>query len=888
MKRLARIAWAVGLTSLGLGFSAESAQSSSCKTWQSFVEKLPETGGRGGQWWHHGDFPQKFQYGCMELIDSNSVDTAYIFQKGLQYKNYKNWDQLVQQGKAIVVTWLTPTNGSIPYLKSIPRDRAFLRKDGMTCFSTVCLKSEAMSHEQLGKILTYRKQAQDLPDGVYFYGKSPDPSAFGTEYLIFRKTGKVAVGATYKTNTDGGGCLLGVIEKNSVSFKVSAYQEPGRNTQVSYGRIEKSLDINLNSYYKIPSAQITASVENVPQYCSSLMAEAPAELIENSLATQGVIDTEQSLGSVPSPLAPISPKGSIASARPPSAQEIAQITQQSRNSQGIAKLSHSQINDRQKLRSKSSKYLAPFAGGWLTADNQYIFIYPSNRKERQACIIIEKDGTQDLQIGVANGNATGTDMNIGAVRLFNTKQPAFALRRPGSAQLIAAYPFPGSANLTANHLSAMEGNGCITSFPSTAIATMPTKSVFQASKTFNSVKAFGLAQFLQGDQTLAKVPLDLEAAKQGQYVLPKLPELDLLTEKITDVPEKAGVWLGSRQDITLKDYLILKLKVHQQGLLLGRTVQALGTAEKYLERFPKNNQNRQLLVNNISAQFWKAVEQNSGAKLGWGERLIYVIQESGVAVGGFVKGISSTGFAAFTAWRDLDEWVELLPNGADKKQLSELSTMINTQEYLSSVDSSISAILEASQSGDLDEANQELANLAEGTVKWVDTIPEIKDQSKAISRGKVFLEIRSSALQLKDAMDLLNDPSMKDALDGFDRTYLTAISIDSSVEMVSSIISALAPEKSGTSRLVNKAKAFRIILIDGIKFTYQDDIRRQYQALQGKYKTNQEKIDGLSTAFDLSGEEIGKYLLMNRSDILRQSRNGNVEVGTKEIVYPRN
>jgi hypothetical protein len=739
------------------------------------------------------------------------------------------------------------------------------------------------------KTVRLQKTLQNSPDGTYFYGKSPDPEASGTEYLVFRKTGKIAVGTTYTTNTDGGGCFFGVIEQNSISLKVAAHIQPGLPPQVSYDRINRIIGIDVNLYYKIPSEQIPEYSKNAPQFCTDLMAKAPAGLIGNLPTNQGSTNvTKEPDPMVRSPRTPVSSKDSIASAHSPSPQEIARLTQQNRNSPKSANLTQSQLKDRQKLRNQTSKYLAPFAGGWLTADNQQIFVYPSSRKERQACIIVEKDGAQDLHIGVASGNATGTDINIGDIRLFNTKQATLALRRPGIDQLIAVNTFPGSAKLTTDHRSAMEDNGCITSFPSTSIATDLTKLAFQTSKTFSSIKAFGLDQFVQGDQALAKVPIDLAQAKQGRYALLTLPKLDLLTEKLTDVPEKTGAFLGPRKDITLEDYLILKLKVHQQGLLLGRTVQALDRAEKYFEKFPKDDQNRQLLVSNISAQFWLAINQDSGSKWGLGDRLVYAIEEGRVSTVDFIKGSANTGFAAFTAWPDLGEWVNLLPGGFNQKSLLLSGTLVNAQKYVSSVNSYLSVILESSKSGDLDKANRELANVAEATLKWVDEIPEIKGQSKAIGRGKVLLEIRSSSLKLKEATDLLNAPSTKEVLDGFDRIYLTAASIDSAVELVSTVILALAPEKSGASALVNKAKAFKIILLDAMKLTYQDDIRRQYQSLQGQYKVNQRKIDGLSTAFEFSGEELGKYLLKNRTDVLRQTRSGIVEVSTKEIVYPRN
>jgi hypothetical protein len=734
---------------------------------------------------------------------------------------------------------------------------------------------------------------QQLPDGTYLYAEDPQGFHRGTNAFKFRKKGNLISGE-YFTSMEPNDCFVARVSGQSIEGGMWLDLTPtGRETPHLPSFSNRTIDFR--NYYKVTSRDLeSVSSDSFRAYLSSerVTCEGHFKDLERGFleasapAAANLPQNSKDKALKPSPR--VTSNSTIASARPPGAQEVSQLIQQSRNLKSIAKLSQSQLSDRQTLRKQSNKYLAPFAGGWLTADNQRLFVYPSTRRERQACIIVEKDGTQDLQIGIASGNATGMDINIGDLRLFNTKQETLALRRPGSDQLIAVYPSADSANLTADHRSAMEGNSCITSFPSTSIATAPTKPAFQSSKTFNSIKTFGLEQFVRGDQELAKVPPDLEKAKQGQYALPKLPELDLLTEKLTDVPEKSGAFLGSRKDITLKDYLTLKLKVHQQGLLLGRTAQALGTAEKYLDQFPKDGQNRLPLVNNISAQFWQAVDQDSGSKWGLGDRLVYAIEEGRVSTGDFIKGTASTGFAAFTAWRSLGEWIDLLPNGS-KKRLQGLDTMVDAQEYLSSVDSYLSGILEASKSGDLDKANRELANLATATVKWVDALPENKGQSKKVlGRGKLLLEIRSNALKLKDATDLLKAPSTKEALDGFDRVYLTAASIDSAVELVSTVISALAPEKSGTSTLFGKAKAFKIIVIDSIKFTYQDDIRRQYQALQGQDKVNQKKINGLSAAFDFSGEEIGKYLLKNRTDVLRQNQNGVVEVSTKETVYPRN
>lgn len=158
--------------------SASNTNTQNCITWDSYSSKLPPEGGRGGQWKAFKRLPPSFQNGCVLLEDNNSLDIAYILTVGLSPDPYKirplnsfqnvpafnsklekELDKLVNQGKALKVTWLTPTNGAIPYLRSIPHDRAFLREDGMTCFSTVCMVSGALSHRELSDILTISGQS---------------------------------------------------------------------------------------------------------------------------------------------------------------------------------------------------------------------------------------------------------------------------------------------------------------------------------------------------------------------------------------------------------------------------------------------------------------------------------------------------------------------------------------------------------------------------------------------------------------------------------------------------------------------------------------------------------------------------------------------------------
>ena len=174
-----------------------------CVRWSSFTQGLTRTsGGRGGIWVAFNELPDGFKQGCVFFEDNNSLDVAYVLKDGIEpsakltnglfYDYYggvpsfgfgyrggvsnfraeqsrQSLEDLMRRGQALMITWLTPTNGSIPYLNSIPRGRAFVRNDGMVCFSTVCMSSSAVSNQELARIL---KDGQNVNTA----GRSPSPS----------------------------------------------------------------------------------------------------------------------------------------------------------------------------------------------------------------------------------------------------------------------------------------------------------------------------------------------------------------------------------------------------------------------------------------------------------------------------------------------------------------------------------------------------------------------------------------------------------------------------------------------------------------------------------------------------------------------------------------
>ncbi|MCU0547423.1 MAG: PPC domain-containing protein [Oscillatoriaceae cyanobacterium Prado104] len=177
----------LGSASVPVLAQERSQQLTRCVRWPAFTRGLTTTsGGRGGIWLAFNELPDGFKQGCVFFEDNNSVDVAYVLKDGIEPKakltnglfydyrggvpsfgfgyrggvsnfraeqSWQSLEDLMRRGQALRITWLTPTNGSIPYLNSIPRGRAFVRDDGMVCFSTVCMSSRAVSNQELARIL---------------------------------------------------------------------------------------------------------------------------------------------------------------------------------------------------------------------------------------------------------------------------------------------------------------------------------------------------------------------------------------------------------------------------------------------------------------------------------------------------------------------------------------------------------------------------------------------------------------------------------------------------------------------------------------------------------------------------------------------------------------
>ena len=301
---------------------------------------------------------------------------------------------------------------------------------------------------------------ESLPDGNYIYG---DESK--REYLSFRKIGYILVGMKSVSNTDNVSCFIGNIDGGNIlaDVKAGGYEPMGRvNGKFISKYITNNNPIDFGQYTRQNSYRFGSGYDNNP----TARRDADIQSCTDEIAREFGIVLPTSQGSKsPSPsntIAPIKPNAPVS--KNPTQQDLITLVQGSWRQQVIS-LTDAQKRDRQRLLDKASPFQKPFTGGWSTADGQRYFVYPSTRsdKKRQSCIIIEKNGSQSLQIGVAVGGNAGTDMNVGSERMFKTdRNDVLALRTIESDRLISLHPIAGEASLTNGNLEEMQQNGCMT------------------------------------------------------------------------------------------------------------------------------------------------------------------------------------------------------------------------------------------------------------------------------------------------------------------------------------------------------------------------------------------------------------------------------------------
>lgn len=310
-------------------WTGQPQQLARCVRWPAFSQNLTRTsGGRGGIWIAFNELPEGFKQGCIFFEDNNSLDIAYVLKDGIEpsavltngqfYEYYggvpafgsgvrgtespergmrsrEELEKLRQQGQALLITWLTPTNGSIPYLNSIPKNRAFVRNDEMVCFSTVCMGSRAVSNEELARILEEGRKfntaksllfssqwgvseqlseqtIQSLPDGVYLYGETSYPNRVGTRYIVFYKSGNVLIGSSYKRNTDDSYCFRGTVNLNLLTNATFAYESVPDRSRPLTNSFSTGQSLDLSQFYRVNGVDNQVTAERSISRCNQIFS----------------------------------------------------------------------------------------------------------------------------------------------------------------------------------------------------------------------------------------------------------------------------------------------------------------------------------------------------------------------------------------------------------------------------------------------------------------------------------------------------------------------------------------------------------------------------------------------------------------------------------------
>lgn len=739
--------------------TGRSQQLTRCVKWSTFTQGLTTTsGGRGGIWLAFNELPDGFKQGCIFFLNNNAIDVAYVLKDGIEpsttlsnghFYNYyggvpafgydgavsslrgeqsqQSLEDLMRRGQALMITWLTPTNGSIPYLNSIPRGRAFVRDDGMVCFSTVCMKSSAVSNQELARIL---EAGQNLNTA----GRSPSPSQQTQTGRSQELTRCVSFG--------GNGWAPIYTDKTlSQSFFSMTYED-------------------------------TAFVEK---------QEGNLLFISQYERVNFIVD--QSRGRNQSPPGTSNPRR-----------------------------------------------------GWVATRGLENLSEPSCRRLYEL--------------------ATVPQPQISAGRSPSPSQQTTTGRSPASNQQTA------------------------------------TRTVQPVRQTFSSVKSLGMAQFLWESTELKSAQETLQKAARGEYnTITNGQKIDFFEEGITEIRPVDCRSFGfscESKEITYADYLNLKLKVYLQIGVFKNGMKVYDEIPKYQNRLFQDRQYGGLNVGqNLTSEWdkrWNNVKEqqrlkDEQANLPITERLGVVMEQTIKDTANFSVELFKTSAKVAATLAQIKDLAETITSLTSINQYN-LNRIAGGPKYTIAVKKILEDSGKALQSFDTDKINELTLKAAQETIELINA------QDRKVAGSANVIKIYFAAKDIIDKNKLLRQPQATNALDEFDRFYIAAAMYSKAVDVIIGGLSIPFSEAKVVDTLLKKADAVNTVLFEALEFTYKDSVRRQYVRLQYAYNRNQIQVAGLSSFIDYAAEEVGKYLLNARPDIVTRRPDGTIAVSVDGVVYP--
>jgi len=557
--------------------------------------------------------------------------------------------------------------------------------------------------------------------------------------------------------------------------------------------------------------------------------------------------------------------------------------------------------------SKVEPSLAPFLGEWyMGQDTSYasvLWIYPSRTRGR-VCIIhgYYPDGEDSSTLSLATGfvekdkiHITGEDLGRSLLVKQGNDLALLGIYDRGGDVFKYSFPRPLEPPTTSSLNNAPEASKIIQQFNATGCtASLPANSQIAIEQSpsplqvYKDTRELGMAQFLQGNQELNSAKERLRSTAQGQYTTLAIPQSDFMTDTFTTVASSPGAFFGKRDDISYADYLQLKLKLKEQETVLKEGAIIIEAINQYNTQLNKDNRYggrdvSKKIVANFN-EFWGRVEeQNKKPSLSIGSiagALPYALEETRVSTINLIEGSTQTGGKLASAFTSLGGLVQLL-NLPELTNPNAFTLGGSTIDYVFFLQPKLGEIQNEFLAGNIEKVYDINLEILSETIKLTNT------PNPTLVRVAEAIAVREEATELIDRFDFIKQPQFAEVLDDFDKIYLTTSQFSSTIKLVTSTLAFIAPGKQAVRTFADKADAVNSLLFNALQFSYEEDVRTQFEQLKAKINRNQELISGLSSAVDFSAEEVGQYLIRTRTDVVTRRPDGTIAVSTSGVLYPR-
>ncbi|MEK0195024.1 PPC domain-containing protein, partial [Microcoleus anatoxicus] len=419
-----------------------------------------------------------------------------------------------------------------------------------------------------------------------------------------------------------------------------------------------------------------------------------------------------------------------------------------------------------------------------------------------------------------------------------------------------------------------------------------TRTVQPVRQTFSSVKSLGMAQFLWESTELKSAQETLQKATRGEYnTITNGQKIDFFEEGITEIRPVDCRSFGfscESKEITYADYLNLKLKVYLQVGVFKNGMKVYDEIPKYQNRLFQERRYGGLNVGqNLTSEWekrWNNVKEqqrlkDKQANLPITERLGVVMEQTIKDTANFSWELFKTSTKVAATLAQIKDLADTITSLTSINQYN-LNRISGGPKYTIAAVKILTDAGKALQSFDTDKLNELTLKAAQETIELINA------QDRKVAGSANVIKIYFAAKDIIDKNKLLRQPQATNALDEFDRFYIAAAMYSKAVDVIIGGLSIPFSEAKVVDTLLKKADAVNTVLFEALEFTYKDSVRRQYVRLQYAYNRNQIQVVGLSSFIDYAAEEVGKYLLKARPDLVTQRPDGTIAVSVDGVVYP--